>query len=218
MVVNHKNELTPLQKGNNEKYRKVLVMKKYLSVFLIIIAFNFMLVVSAAIPSDVVGTNLETDYVEQQKTNWCWAATAENAIIWEGSPTRDQADAVRYIKGTLLNPYPNEGGSLNDMRNAAEYISKNTEEYTAVATVKNFSFISEQIYNEHPVLAAAGYYNAGVRTGGHATLIVGWDISTGAQRITYFDSIDGKYHTCSYAAFCNGSFNDRIYDGTCYHS
>ncbi len=135
------------------------------------------------------------------------------------SPTRDQADAVRNIKGTLFNPHPNETGSIYDTRDAAVYISNNTKAYTAVVSTKSFTFISERIYNEHPVIAAAGYYtSAGTRNGGHATLIVGWDTSTGVQRITYFDSADGTYRTCSYAAFCDGSFNSRRYDQTCYNS
>lgn len=195
-------------------------MKRFLSVVLsILLAFNFALLVNAAIPSDVSGTRLETEYLKQQKSNWCWAATAENAIIWEMSPTRDQADAVKKIKGSLLNPHPNESGTIYEMRDAAEYISNNTKSYTATNSTKSFNFISERIYKHHPVLTGAGYYNgSGTRTGGHATLIIGWDTSTGTQRIVYFDPNDGSYKTCSFADFCSGSFNGREYDQTCYNS
>lgn len=99
------------------------------------------------------------------------------------------------------------------MRDAAEYISKNTEDYTAVSSTKSFNFISEQIYNYHPVLAGTvcdAY--------GHAVLIVGWDKSSGTQSITYFDPGDGSYRTCTYAEFCNGSFSGTSYVETCYNT
>ena len=68
----------------------------------------------------------------QDKDKWCWAASAENAIIWEGASGRTQWDAVKYPKGTFLDPYPNYSGSIYDSAAAAEYISNNTETYTAV--------------------------------------------------------------------------------------
>lgn len=135
------------------------------------------------------------------------------------SPTRDQADAVRNIKGSLFNPYPNVGGSLEDICNAAKYISNNTKTYIGAHEAKSFSFISEHIYNRHPIIACVGYYDdAGTRTGGHAILVMGWDTSTGVQQIKYFDPGIGTYVICPYAGFCDGSFNGSKYDKTSYHS
>lgn len=195
-------------------------MKKFISLF---IALAVLLGLSttvayAAIPSGITGSQLYAGYVIQDKSNWCWAASAENAIIWEMSPTRDQWDAVYHIKGWLLNPYPNVSGSIFDSRDAAEYISKNTEEYIATESSKSFAFVSEQVYNSHPVINGAGYYSSGVRNGGHATVIVGWSNATGTNRITYYDSITDTRETCTFTAFCNGTYNSRRYDQTCYNS
>lgn len=74
------------------------------------------------------------------------------------------------------------------------------------------------IYNNHPVIASAGYYNEkNERVGGHAVLIIGWANPHGTPEIVYYDPWSaGSYHTCTFAGFCNGSYNGRIYDRTCY--
>lgn len=133
-------------------------------------------------------------------------------------PNRTQKDAVRHIKGSLLNPHPNVGGSIYDSRDAAEYISENTEDYIATESKKSFTFISEQLYSSHLVITGAGYYSSGVRNGGHATVLVGWSKANGTNQITYYDSATGTRETCSFAAFCNGTYNGRCYDQTCYNS
>ena len=72
--------------------------------------------------SAVTGYRFIYDMVPQEKSNWCWAASAENAVRWEMKISRTQKDAVRKIKGTIFNQYPNEGGSLEEIVKAAEYI------------------------------------------------------------------------------------------------
>lgn len=77
----------------------------------------------------------------------------------------------------------------------------------------------QEIYDSHPVINAAGYYNSSnARTGGHATLIMGWSTASGSQEIIYFDSLTGLLETCTYEQFCDGSFNGRKYDQTCYNT
>ena len=134
------------------------------------------------------------------------------------NPTRTQWDAVFYIKGWLLETHPNVTGSIYDSKLAAEYISNYTESYISSQTTKTFSFLSEQIYNDHPVIVAAGYYSStGTRNGGHATLIIGWS-KTNGNKIVYYDPLTGTYETCTFTAFCNGSYNGRQYDQTCYNA
>ncbi len=154
----------------------------------------------------------------QDKDKWCWAASAENAIIWEGASGRTQWDAVKYLKGTFLDPYPNYSGSIYDSAAAAEYISNNTETYTAVEAKEAYSFLGQQIWDRHPVIVGAGYYDSsGNRNGGHATLIIGYTFD-GIEEITYYDSLTGTTETCTYTQFCDGSYNKRKYDQTCYNT
>ena len=172
----------------------------------------------AANYSDTTGRFLYALYVVQDKSNWCWAASAENAIIWEMHPDLTQWDAVYQLKGYPTNPYPNFSGSIFDSRDAAKYISEYTESYYAIENFKSFYFLQEMINDNHPIINGAGYYNSlGNRTGGHATLIFGWCTNTGVERITYYDSDTDTRETCLYSAFCDGSYNGRKYDQTCYH-
>lgn len=60
------------------------VLKK----FVLIVAFSFVfsmyfgnIFVEASIPSNVVSGYLSGNYIPQQKSCWCWVASAENACI-----------------------------------------------------------------------------------------------------------------------------------------
>ena len=191
-------------------------MKRFICIILSICFLLTTTVVYAAIPSDIVTMRLGASYVKQDKDNWCWAASAENLVIWEMNPTRTQWDAVKYIKGWVLNWYPDTTGSIYDSAYAARYISNNTKNFSASETCKSYEFIREQIYNSNPVIVGAGRYSSGVRVGGHATLIIGWSKLNGKNYITYFDSALNDDLECTYEAFCDGTFNGRRYDQTCY--
>ena len=102
-------------------------------------------VIGVAGDSVFLGRQLFALYVVQDKSNWCWAASAENAIIWEMSPELTQWDAVYQLKGYSGNPYPNVGGSIFDSRDAAEYISAYTENYYAIENKKSFYFLQEMM-------------------------------------------------------------------------
>lgn len=122
------------------------------------------------------------------------------------------------FSGANFNPYPNVTGSIYDSKAAAEYISNNTETYTAVEAKETYSFLGQQIRNRHPIIVGAGYYDSsGSRNGGHATLIIGYTID-GIEKITYYDSETDTTETCTYTEFCDGSFNRRKYDQTCYNT
>lgn len=174
--------------------------------------------ISASIPNNVVSGYLSGNYVPQAKTMWCWVASAENACICESQHYHTQYYAVNYLKGTSSDPYPNEGGNISETEWAVDVISSFNLNYIGVPNTKTFSFISEMIYNSHPVIADAGYYNSGNnRAGGHVVLIIGWFNAYGTQEICYYDpASSGSYHTCLFSEFCNGSYNGRIYDRTCY--
>ena len=194
-------------------------------IFTILICCTIMMgmqyyLVHASIPSNVHSGYLSGNYVPQEKSNWCWVASAENACIREGYHYHDQYYTVNNMKGTNSDPYPNVSGSIEDSASAVGKISSNNLSYTGEYNAKTFNFIAEMIYNNHPVIAAGGYYDANNnRQGGHAVLVIGWTNAHGTNEISYYDSLNtGSYHTCTFAGFCNGNYNTRIYDQTAYHS
>ena len=155
----------------------------------------------------------------QEKTNWCWVASAINAVHHEMENPRSQYTVVRQIKGTATNWYPNEGGTIFEIEEAAEYASKNTESYTGVEATRSFNSLKNAIKNnDNAVVVCSGYYVQNVRNGGHAVLIDGYAINTNGNYVQYFDPWDGTSHICTYESFCDGTYNGRIYDYTCYNT
>ena len=176
--------------------------------------------VYASIPSNVHSGYLSGNYVKQEKSNWCWVASAENACICTGNHDHNQYFAVYVLKGTHQNPYPNYTGSISESASAVGLISSNELSFIGEYNSKTFSFLAEEIYTGYPVITAGGYYNDdNERQGGHAVLTIGWTNAHSVNEIVYFDSSgNGSYHTCTFEGFCNGTYNTRKYDQTAYHS
>ncbi len=153
--------------------------------------------------------------VVQAQSNWCWAACAEiSGRNVFSNATRTQYDVVIFIKESLVN----EGGTLDESVRASQYVSNNRRNYNQTFSTWNFSQIVNSLRNGFAVQAAGGYYSGGNRVGGHMVVIYGTqfvDNSSGLlYYIDYFDPWDGTRHHCLFSEFCNGNYNDRIYDGT----
>ena len=185
---------------------------------------------SAYLPVGVFSADLSnSNYVSQLHSCWCWAAAAENLTIAEGEHYLNQTYAVLAIKGVDENGNPKDvPGSIADCAHAAEYISLNHLDYLSDNTVKSYYFICDNIYNGHPIVAGGTCYdNNGNPLGSHAVMLMGWDNNYNSQLVKYHDSLymnytngspyyNTRYHVCTYNAFCNGTYNDRIYDCTAY--
>lgn len=192
-------------------------MKKKLLTIILIISI---LVFSATTIYAADGGQLlaSSGFEKQEKSNWCWVACARNSVHHETSNHRTQRAAVMHIKGTILDWYPDEGGTISEIEEAAEYISKDTESYTGVSATRSFSFLKNEVELSNATITCAGYYNNNVRNGGHAVVIIGYYISGSNNYIVYHDPWDNTSNTCLYSEFCDGSYNGRRYDYTCYNS
>ena len=167
--------------------------------------------------AEAKGIKLSYDMVKQQKTNWCWAASAENSVRYEMKNPRTQKSAVNKIKGTTRDAYPNVGGTLSDIKKAAVYISRNTESYfnssLSRSSVKSFDCLKKEVSSGNVTILVAGYYNGSTRTGGHAVTMIGYDITGGKNYLQIYDPWDGTINKCTYSNFKSG-FGNRQYDGT----
>ena len=87
---------------------------------------------------------------------------------------------------------------------------------TGVYYTLSFSTIKTHIQNGNPIQAAAGYYIGSTRCGGHVVVIKGvyFASATSTKYIQYVDPANGNTYSCTYTAFCNGSYNGRKYDQT----
>ena len=191
-------------------------MKKEKKIAILLLTIFFISLGSTIYAYAVNSIMLDAAYVKQQKTNWCWAAAAENAVIYERTNKYTQKDAVAKIYGSAVNV----SGSLADSKAAAEYISNYNEDYSYINGRNSYSALRNRINNKHCVMVAGGYYVNNVRNGGHMVLMFGYidgTTPTSNGYIRYYDSEDGSRHLSYYDSFCNGSYNGRQYDQTVFN-
>jgi hypothetical protein len=105
------------------------------------------------------------------------------------------------------------------MVDASKYASINSKTFAKIGhslTTGRFTFtqMKTKINSDNPFIAIAGYYDGSTRNGGHAVVIYGWN----DDKVRYVDPANGAsvHTTCTYTAFCNGTYNTRKYDGTVY--
>ena len=154
----------------------------------------------------------------RQKTfSWCWVASAETSAKYMTSSKHDQYSTVRYLKGTNTNPYPEVSGDIYDIANAANYISYNKFSYKGYNSIRTEFFLIGQLNSNKMPIAGASRYKNGVKNGGHATPICGMFVfNDGTIYIGYYDPLNDSVLSCKFQEFCDGSYNGRKYDSTCY--
>lgn len=88
------------------------VKKAFALLLTLLFAFSITISVSAV--------SLNVYRIQQQKSNWCWAAAGEMIGKYANFGARTQWDAVANIKGSN---YPNVTGTIWDVEKAIEYVS-----------------------------------------------------------------------------------------------
>lgn len=92
---------------------------------------------------------LNVSVLEQQDTNWCWAASALMAGEYAYSACdKSQADLVKHVKGSVVN----KTGSIWDVENAAEYATNDTLGLSALLGRWSLSKIRGAIDKDYPVI------------------------------------------------------------------
>ena len=132
----------------------------------------------------------------QEKSNWCWVASARALARQEGKVTKSQTDTVIYVKGENVN----EMGSLQEYEKAVEYLSG--KNFATKVTPLTFSQIKKILDDGHLVGANCGNYLGSYRYSGHSLYIVGYSTNDGNNMITYVDPMDGEDYRLSYDEFC----------------
>lgn len=172
-------------------------------------------ILSFAVLSTVVSaawSSLGVSLKRQAKSQWCWAASLEMCANYLGYSDYDQWDIVRAVKGTFLNPYPNEPGVASDYRDGMEYATD--DDYTAsrTNTVLTLTQVKNKIDNNMPIILAIGTYNSsGSRTSGHA--IVCYAVDSTAKKVRSRDpaqdSVREDYYPTltdsSRTSYCDGT-------------
>ncbi len=131
----------------------------------------------------------------QEKSRWCWVASAVMIGRYGTNSSISQAQAVRYVKGAVVN----EGGYDTDVVAAIKYVSQGGKNPKAVST-KSYSYVVNNI-DQNKLLGIHMSWSSG---GGH--MIVGVGYSLGGNTIYCIDpwgNTQNRYY--NYASLVNGT-------------
>lgn len=127
-----------------------------------------------AVPTTVLAERkyISLSWKQQECSNWCWIASAQNSVIASLGKSKTQTEGAKYIFGSAKN----KAGTAKQTAKVAEYLSGGvmSYDYTSIGNPKGFYFLKSHIDKGLVPITFAGYYTEGVRTSGHATVIVGY--------------------------------------------
>ncbi len=150
---------------------------------------------------------------KQQKSNWCWIATARGIARGEKTVRKSQSDGVIAVKGSNVN----EGGKASDIEKGAEYFA-NGLNFTVLLRELTYYEIVNKINSGHLIGVTWGYYVNGMSRHGHAIYIVGYNNNNGAQKVEYCETLSGDIKEMEYSDLVsdNISGETRKYERSIY--
>jgi hypothetical protein len=136
---------------------------------------------------------------QQEKSNWCWAATASMAAKYLGVNNATQSNIVTAVFGSAWN----FAGSIYDIRDGLDAFDIYSVPNTSPVS---FLQITNDIDMGSNVIALVDFTDPN-QFFGHAFLIRGYyfDTSVGHQNIYYIDPQDASAHVNSYSSFNSNS-------------
>jgi len=137
----------------------------------------------------------------QEKSLWCWAATASMAAKYLGASSATQTNIVTFVKGSAVN----DTGTVYDIKNGMAHY---TVYSTALLSSLSFGDIIYNIDRNMNMVAVVTWTSGG----GHAYLIRGYyqDTGAGTSNVYYIDPADGSYNIKSYSTFKNNSASNWV--------
>lgn len=131
----------------------------------------------------------------QERSLWCWVASARGVARGETTVTASQADGVFAVKKRVVN----EEGTVEETKKAVEYYSPNSD-FVLYDNALTFNQIKACIDSGHLVMTLFDpVYNTGYY--GHAMFIIGYNTNDGEEEVRYCDPADGNTKWYPYAIF-----------------
>ena len=206
-------------KGDDENNRRKERMKKRIVIWLCVVVVSCVFVLNSVVSlaSQVI---LSYSKEQQAMTNWCWVASARNAVKYSQYTQWTQPEAVIHVKGACVN----QGGSKSETKQAAEYFSYGNISYS-YSGAKTYSFLTGKIDNDRVNILGVSFYNSdGEETGGHMVTMHGYfSYGSYASMIWYYDpypvpdhNSQSFEHECSFSQFQSGYCRGGLYNATVY--
>lgn len=166
-----------------------------ISMAAVVLAFmlNFILTANAA-------TTLRISFVKQEKTNWCWAATAlmTGKCVYP-SAVANQTQIVGYVKGSPVN----EPATVDETANGTWYVTNEQIGFSGMRSSLSFSKIKDYINKSRPIQPLVNDGNSG-----HYYVIYGYNETSSGNYLYIVDPWDGYGKYVLYSNFLNGTWND----------
>ena len=169
------------------------IMKKGIILSLII---NFIFSSESASAKEWIYSTGTTGFQLQERTNWCWAASARNMAVAKftsANVTKSQSQVVKQIKGSIVN----EGASIKETANAITSFSKSGSA-TSTNSAPSLTKIKSEINKGRAVLLGL----EGLLGMGHSIIVYGYD--NDSKDLHIFDPRDSRI-ICTYEELCNGT-------------
>lgn len=172
-------------------------MRKFLKSISFLVVL--MLVLSSTLTAHAV-TTLGVTYKKQEKTQWCWAATAQmTGKYMYPSSTRTQTQIVTNVKGSAVN----DPATTSETATATKYATHNTINFAAVYSTFSFASVKSYIDAGIPLQPLV---NDG--SSGHYYVIYGYHESSSDNYLYLVDPWDGYGKYTSYSSFLNGTWTE----------
>ena len=150
---------------------------------------------------------------KQEKSNWCWIATARGIASLSALVHNTQAEGVAAVKGSVKNV----GGKAKDIEAGAEFFSDGLN-FTVISRPLTFNEIKKEIDKGHLIGVTWGYYIGNVSMHGHAVFIVGYNDNDGNENVVYCETDSGKILQKPYSEIVSKYIDGehRIYERSIY--
>lgn len=145
-------------------------------------------------------TSVHIVFVKQEKTNWCWAATAQmtGKCVYPSSNVT-QTQIVVHVKGEDVNKPANP----NETADGTMYATNDTTSFSGELGAMSFRSVKNCINKGRPVQPLV---NNGVT--GHYYVIYGYNEASNGDYLYIADPWDGYGKYVSYLDFVNGTWSD----------
>ena len=175
-------------------------LRKLSIILLIALLLNLSIIPSFAI------TTLGVSLIQQEQSNWCWAASALMVGKYAyPSTTVTQSQIVYHVKGTV----DNLPADLYESADAAMFVTNYNTGYTVHSSYFSFSTTKNYIDSGVPIMARVYRSTPAQDSLGHFYVIYGYHESSTGQYLYIINPGDGYGYYVSYSDFLNGEWSEN---------
>lgn len=177
----------------------MLKIKRIVTLMLVMIVM-----LSSTLPAHAI-TTLDVNYIKQEKTQWCWAASSQmtGKYVYP-SATATQTQIVVHVKGSNIN----KPATVAETVNATMFVTNDTINFVGVYNPFSFATVKQYINAGLPIQPLVHKTYSDGTESGHYYVIYGYNETSSGNYLYIVDPWDGYGKYVSYNDFLNGTWSD----------